>query len=314
MKLIESSAELIKIADPFLKIETAGRTCYKSTSQMTEETAKKFFHSLVERQHTAMLEHATFVFEVTKEVYDRYFGFKFLNYSIETLDYCEGERYLISGNLRAINEYRVIPLLLALWDKDRDLVYAPDVVNSIKNTYSGATPIPAKYGAKIVDIDSIEDIQEHAYKAHKYFTFRFICDRGVTHEIVRHRPASYAQESTRYCNYGKDKFGSEITCIKPADYDSWDKNSQFLYEHSIRVAEACYMKMLENDRTPQEARAILPNTLKTEIIMTANCREFDHFFNLRAIGTTGAPHPDMKKVALVAYALYVENAKFVRGG
>lgn len=305
MKMINSTAGLIDIANPFMKIERVGRTCYKSTSAMTEETARKFYHSLVDRKHTAMLEHATFVFEVSKSVYNELYGHTFLNYSVEEFE--DGrERYLISGNLRAINETMEWSLNSVLYDLDPDLFYL-----------KGESPIsfrPSSEEVKLVNIDEIPDIQEHAYKKHKYLTFHFICDRGVSHEIVRHRPASYAQESTRYCNYSKDKFGSEITVIKPADYDSWDKNSKFLYEHSVMVAETCYKNMLEKGRTPQEARAVLPNTLKTEVIMTTNCEEFDHFFNLRSKGTTGAPHPDMKLVADKAYSIYALNTKFFKLG
>lgn len=298
MKLIESSASLIDIANPFMKIEKVGRTCYKSTSEMTEETARKFFKSLTSRKHTAMVEHATFVFQVTSGLYHHLYGYKYFNYSVEEFE--DGtERYLISGNLRAIVESGEPVLLSVLGQIDPDLVYDGEFqMLLISDDY-----------CKVVDIDSIPDIQEHAYKKHKYLTFHFICDRGVTHEIVRHRPASYAQESTRYCNYSKDKFGSEITCITPADFEKWDDESRYYFFHSLNYAEDCYIRMLNKGRTPQEARAVLPNALKTEIIMTANCEEFDHFFDLRSRGTTGAPHPDMKLLADKALVLYEANIK-----
>lgn len=299
MKLIESSVSLIDIENPFMKIEKVGRTCYKSSSEMTEETAKKFYKSLVSRNHTAMLEHAVFCFEVSESLYIDLRSAKYFNRSIEELE--DGrERYLVSANLRAINETDCDELLTVLYDIDPMLVY----------TNRGVQLKLLGGRASLVDIDDIPDIQEHAYKAHKHFTFHFICDRGVTHEIVRHRPASYAQESTRYCNYSKDKFGGEITCIKPAFYGEWDGESQFYLEQSLNKAEDCYLRMLERGRSPQEARAVLPNALKTEIVMTANCVEFDHFFNLRSKGTTGAPHPDMKVVADKAYSIYLQNTKF----
>ena len=302
MKLIESSVSLIDIENPFMKIEKVGRTCYKSSSEMTEETAKKFYKSLASRNHTAMLEHAVFCFEVTESLYSDLRSAKYFNRSIEELENGR-ERYLVSANLRAINETDCDELLTVLYDIDPMLVYTNRGVQLVQLKLLGGR-------ASLVDIDDIPDIQEHAYKAHKYFTFHFICDRGVTHEIVRHRPASYAQESTRYCNYSKDKFGGEITCIKPAFYDEWDGESQFYFEQSLNKAEDCYLRMLERGRSPQEARAVLPNALKTEIVMTANCVEFDHFFNLRSKGTTGAPHPDMKVVADKAYSIYLQNTKF----
>lgn len=299
MKLINSSVDIINITDPFMKIEKVGRTCYKSTSEMTKETAKKFYKSLVARQHTAMLEHAVFVFQVNNSLFQVLKFHKYFNHSIEEL--ADGsERYLISANLRAINESREEVLLSVLArDIDPDLVYIPDIIRVIVEDNE----------CKMVDIDSIPDIQEHAYKKHKYLSFHFICDRGVTHEIVRHRPASYAQESTRYCNYSKEKFGNEITCIKPANYDEWSDIVKFHFCQALENSEKDYFYMLSMGHTPQEARAVLQNALKTEIIMTANCEEFDHFFNLRSKGTTGSPHPDMKVVADMALALYTVNTK-----
>lgn len=128
---------------------------------------------------------------------------------------------------------------------------------------------------------------------HFSFSVKFTCDRGVSHEIVRHRVASYCQESTRYCNYANDKFGSEITVIKPLylepgtlGYDAW-----FM---ACQTGEDAYFDLLDWGCSPQEARAVLPNSLKTEIIMTANLREYRHFFKLRC---AKAAHPQMREVA-----------------
>ena len=128
---------------------------------------------------------------------------------------------------------------------------------------------------------------------HVSVTVKFVCDRGVSHEIVRHRLASYSQESTRFCNYSKDDFGSEITVIEPcflvpgtAGYDMWYR--------ACLVAEQMYFKMLNWGCSPQEARAVLPNSLKTELVMTANIREWRHFLKLR---TSPAAHPQMREVA-----------------
>ena len=122
--------------------------------------------------------------------------------------------------------------------------------------------------------------------------------RGVSHEIVRHRMASYAQESTRYCNYSQGKFGSEITVIEPLFFD---KNSveYAIWKDSCLQAEKAYNELIQMGRTPQEARSVLPNSLKTEIVVTMNLREWIHFFNLRAVGTTGDPHPQMKEIAVM---------------
>lgn len=132
---------------------------------------------------------------------------------------------------------------------------------------------------------------------HVSITVKFVVDRGISHELVRHRLASFAQESTRYCNYSKDDFGSEITFIIPEylDYKSAGWN---IWKESMKQAEDAYFKMLDFGLSPQQARAVLPNSLKTEVVMTANLREWRHFFKLRALGTTGKPHPQMLEVTV----------------
>lgn len=177
---------------------------------------------------------------------------------------------------------------------------------------------------------------------HESITVRFTVDRGVSHEIVRHRLSSFAQESTRYCNYSQDKFGEEITVIEPCFFDDIPKEERGLcclavgfystwpireslenlegsdevfefissgkitprhraysrWYDSCCFAETNYFEMLKSGCTPEEARSVLPNSLKTELVMTANLREWRHFLKLRAAGTTGKPHPQMAEVAV----------------
>lgn len=128
---------------------------------------------------------------------------------------------------------------------------------------------------------------------HCSFTVKFVCDRGVSHEIVRHRMASYCQESTRYCNYGKGDFNGEIIVIEPsylikgtAAYDAW--------KAACEATEQAYFDLLNWGLSPQEARAVLPNSLKTEVVMTANIREWRHILKLRC---SKAAHPQMREVA-----------------
>lgn len=139
---------------------------------------------------------------------------------------------------------------------------------------------------------------------HEKITVRIICDRGVTHEIVRHRIASYSQESTRYCNYGSEKFGGEITVIEPcfwvtegAWHDIKNENvpKREIWKKAMEFAEESYLKLLKLGVSPQEARSVLPNSLKTEIVMTANLREWRHFFRLRC---SPKAHPQMREIAV----------------
>lgn len=145
---------------------------------------------------------------------------------------------------------------------------------------------------------------------HEAITVRMICDRGITHEIVRHRIASYSQESTRYCNYTGDKFGNEITVIDLAggfEYNLNDENDRKKYEvwtKAMENAEKSYFEMIELGATPQEARSILPNSLKTEIVVTMNLRSWRNFFHLRC---DPHAHPQMREVANIALAVFKEK-------
>lgn len=141
---------------------------------------------------------------------------------------------------------------------------------------------------------------------HASISLRFICDRGVTHELVRHRLASYSQESTRYCNYSKGKFGNEITVIEPC---FWGENSHEyqMWKKACEFSETMYMDLLNEGATPQQARSVLPNSLKTEIVVTMNVREWRHFLEMRLVGIAGAPHPQMVELAKLAYDILVDH-------
>lgn len=143
----------------------------------------------------------------------------------------------------------------------------------------------------------------HSVIEHESLSVKFICDRGVTHEMVRHRLAAYSQESTRYCNYGKDKFKNQVTYIIPiwsnipegvysVRYDCETKAEQIWFDAMLKL-EQDYLSLIEEGWIPQQARSILPNSLKTEIVMTCNVREWRHVFNLR---TSMAAHPQIIEV------------------
>lgn len=129
---------------------------------------------------------------------------------------------------------------------------------------------------------------------HEKISVKIICDRGVSHELVRHRIASYSQESTRYCNYFKDKFGNELTLIKPYFWND-DIQKYNIWVETMQTIEQNYNKLIEIGAKPEEARSILPNSLKTEIIVTMNLRQWRHFFKLRAAPNA---HPQMREVSI----------------
>lgn len=132
---------------------------------------------------------------------------------------------------------------------------------------------------------------------HYSISVRFVVDRGVSHEIVRHRMASYAQESTRYCNYGNAKFGNDIMFVQPEAFEKGSVRYE-IWRDACEAAEWAYFALRKDGATPEVARDVLPMSLKTELVMTANLREWRHFLALRAVGTTGKPHPQIKQVAV----------------
>ena len=132
---------------------------------------------------------------------------------------------------------------------------------------------------------------------HASLTIKFVVDRGVPQENLSPRIPSFVQASTRDCNYSKHVFGSECTFIIP-DYIQYKSKAWDMWVEQMKSAEKTYFNLLDFGLSPQEARCVLPNSTKTEIIMTANLREWRHFFKLRAAGTTGKPHPQMLEVAV----------------
>ena len=268
MKLINSSVEVIEptgytLQNVYEQIEFAGRTCYKSEDKITEESAKGFVNRMVASKHYAMLEHGT--------VY-----LKFTDSSTKTLiiDGIRCSEYLYDNYIS--NKYSIIHSV-------------PCVGNT--NWY-----VTTNYRVLVENnwLDDLQYLCEPTEYHEKRTTVRFICDRGISHELVRHRVFSFAQESTRYCNYSKDKFGNELTFIKPSWWKEEDNEVATLYIQPWRNIENCYLTLIENGIKPQDARAILPNALKTEVVMTGFESDWDHFFELRC---AKAAHPDMQKLA-----------------
>ncbi len=189
------------------------------------------------------------------------------------------------------------------------------MVNIVKPHYEILTPINGNEILKLIELagrtcykshnlitdDSaknfVEKIAKRGHESvieHYNVTVRFICNRGFTHELVRHRLAAYSQESTRYCNYTKDKFGSEITVIKPFELKEGTKEFE-IWKTAMENAEKSYMEMVNNGSKPENARGVLPIDIKTEIVITTNLREWKHIFSLR---TSQAAHPSMRELMI----------------
>lgn len=278
MKLINSSV-IVKeqesgIDGVYKQIEWAGRHCYKSLDKITENSAKEFVDRMIKLGHGAMLEHGTVYLTITATSPEvrKYEINPYSRVKKISVDGINGRAY-ITTNYRVLVENKWLD----------DLKYQCD-------------PTPSH---------------------EKRITVKFICDRGVSHEFVRHRVFSFAQESQRYCNYNKDKFNNELTFIKPTwlniptgDYTYWDGDwcdidnmkiqlpsdngiaDNFLW--CLNNAGMQYRLLINKGLKPQEARAILPNAIKTELVMTGFESDWEHFFELRC---SGAAHPDAKKLA-----------------
>lgn len=303
MKLIESSVQIIEEKDPYKMIELAGRTCYKSEDKITENSAKEFVDRMIKLGHGAMLEHGTIYLNVPEQTYtetlEDEFG-KFNNPNNGLVDRYRKNKYSKVNSVAADEELR------KKYPKVRPFKLTHHYITTnlrviIENGWEK-------------DLEWQCEPTEHHEKR---ITAKFICDRGVSHEFVRHRVFSFAQESQRYCNYNKDKFNNELTFIKPTwlniptgDYTYWDGDwcdidnmkiqlpsdngvaDNFLW--CLNNAGMQYRLLINKGLKPQEARAILPNATKTELVMTGFESDWEHFFELRC---SGAAHPDAKKLA-----------------
>lgn len=296
MKIINSQASVLVENDPIKKIEKCGRVCYKSEDKITEDSAEKFVANIIKRGHEAVLEHASFIFQVSYNVYEDIRDkviFVENRYPVKMyLRFTDSDGYIVSGNVRAWRDFfcfaGVPPYM-------NDFVEATPILFS---EFKSDFPFNLRGGKwNIRQISTNELVSTYQRLVHEDISVKFICDRGVTHEIVRHRPASFCQESTRYCNYRNGKFGGEITVIKPCFFK--ENSTRYLnWFVACESAETAYNAILEDGGTPQEARDVLPNSLKTELIMTAPLMEWCHFFNLRM---SPAAHPQMREVASYAY-------------
>jgi thymidylate synthase (FAD) len=308
MLIVKAAVKEIQEENILKKIELCGRICYKSERLITEDSCKRFVQMLIKRQHMAMTEHAPIVLRVTRRMAEGLMKLghgTYLNVTIND----RNERYLVSGSVRAWYNLFTSPFYRKKAEEHIMRYEAYMQMSLGKELYSLLFPNVYRQCDKdrtcLVtqeELLNMQDLQECEAKAHLYLTALFVCDRGVSHELVRHRPASFAQESTRYCNYSREEFGKEITVIDP----ELEGSASIKWASAMLKAENVYFELLDWGLTPQEARGVLPTDLKTEIVTTCNLAEWQHIIDLRYHGTTGAPHPHMKKVMTLWYD-YIMN-------
>ena len=299
MRLIKQSFEIWNqpagLKGVYKQIEKAGRVCYKSEDKITEDSAKPFVDRMIKFGHGAVLEHGTvYMFmPIGCDKHDyhvawKYHKNKYSKVIIRNEHFLLNKNgYYITTNLRVLVENGWID----------DLKYICD---------------PTEYHEKRVCV-------------------HFVCDRGILAEFTRHRVFSFSAESTRYCNYSKDKFGNELTFIIPCwmdipegsiDLGNYDKTSARYKDGNIHIidtkppyvgvdfirslceAESNYLSIVRNGWKPQEARAVLPNSLKTELVMTGFVSDWEHFFRLRC---DSAAHPQARELAIPLREEFIDN-------
>lgn len=289
MKVIEQSFYEIDDKRLFQKVELCGRVCYKSEDKITDTSAHNFVKKICTNNHGSVLEHFSFTLKLKEEYYE------FLKkQNLPFFEFTNITFPLVSFNLRAfLNFYNV----------DNEFSLLLPIIKFLSSLYPELFNKPTKKCEDEV-LELIEDyslLTEEERDVHQRISIKLITDRGVTHELVRHRLASFSQESTRYCNYGKDKFGNQITVIKPVEiseelYDIWYK--------AMQEAEKYYFEMINKGATPQLARSVLPNSLKTEIVVTASIKEWKLIFELRCAMQA---HPDIRYIMLKIKSYFIEK-------
>ncbi len=277
-------------------VEYIGRFCYKSHSvDNSTASAIKFVKGLIKRGHYSVFEHLIFCFSISDGYKNKIIrcmghgtnGYNDLKYFNMTVG---NGRILISGSMRAFNESNnpYIKNMLHLVDP----VYVYTTLSENANLLNEVETY-----VQIFDVSSCSNLSKEEVANHVYMTMQIACDRGITHELVRHRNCAFTQESTRYCNYTQERFGG-ITYVRPPE-EFFPKGTDD-WEECKALMNACsdmYTKLVGKGVPPQSARSILPMALKSEIIMTAPMQEWSHFLNLRYHEVTGKAHPQMKQVA-----------------
>ena len=266
----------------YAQIERAGRVCYKSEDKITNDSAKAFVNRLIESKHYAMLEHGT--------VY----------LTIPCADYNSSEDFMLSYGT---NPYTQWDASECNWDTKEGYIYVTTNFRVIvENNW----------------MEDLECISSPGPKHPRRITVKLITSRNIAMELLRHRHFSFAMESTRYCNYSRERFGGELQFILPCwlkenpnepkliEDPMYDRAIQRMKD-ALQMSEFAYMKLLKYGWKPQQAAVVLPNALKAEIVVTGFMDDWKYLFNLRVKGTTGAPHPQMIEVMKPVYDEFVKR-------
>jgi thymidylate synthase (FAD) len=274
-----------------VRLEACGRICYKSEDSISKDSAMPFVKKIAAHGHNSVMEMAVVTL-----------GVKCSEKQLNELLVIEpkylfidmnGDELLVTGSIRTFRELfdraahvALVHAMVAFQVEDHAYLF--------EGVWNGGSDVDgSSIKVRKLDLQEIDKLPAELLARHRYVGVMFTINRAVTHEIVRHRPCSYLQESQRYCRYSHDKFGNQVTFIKPMFYDT-GTDEYALWEKAMADTEKIYLKLLESS-TPQAARTVLPNSCKTEIIVYCNLTEWKHIFKLR---TTKAAEPSMREVMI----------------
>lgn len=295
MKIVDPSYEIqhdLDNSSVAVRLEACGRVCYKSEDMIHADSAIPFVSKIAEHGHNSVLEMAVVTFNITCHI-DHVLEFMACQPKYFIVDRTD-QGMLVTGSIRALREMylahsanQIVNDLILLMN-DREPYLFETIVRKEKTLEKDPQIHIAKLSLKEVD-----ELSSELRRRHRFVSVRFIVNRAVTHELVRHRPCSFLQESQRYCRYSQDKFDNQVTFIKPMFYKEGSQEYR-LWCESMEVTEANYLKLLDTS-SPQAARTVLPNSCKTEIIVYCNLVEWQHIFTLR---TSQAAEPSMREIMI----------------
>lgn len=271
------------------RIETCGRICYKSEDKITSESAIPFVKKIVQHGHNSVIEMAALSLKVTCAGNQLDIFFKNQPNYLIVDSFAEG--VLITGTIRGFREFYS-------FNKSDSVASACIALLAEKEPHLfGDLDLPRTddHDVKVTKLTlaEVEELPPELFLKHRYVAVKFVTNRAVTHELVRHRPVSYLQESQRYCRYSQEKFGNQVTFIKPVFFE--EDTAEFEdWKTAMLETEKLYLKILETS-SPQAARTVLPNSCKTEIITFCTLTEWNHIFSQR---TTKHAEPSMREIMI----------------
>lgn len=276
------------------RLEVCGRICYKSEEKISEGSALPFVKKIAEHGHNSVMEMAvvTLRLRCSESQIADLLGSQPKYLVIDRID----KGLLVTASIRAFRELYVACPEIALVQAMLDCI-GDRHSYLLEGIWTPETRSAGSAGSTIVvekmSLPQVEQLAPELLFRHRFLGVKFIVNRAVTHEIVRHRPCSFLQESQRYCRYSQDKFGNQVTFVRPLFFPP-DSPEYTLWRQAMEMTEALYIKLLETS-TPQAARTVLPNSCKTEIIVYCNLAEWKHIFRLR---TSSAAEPSMREVMI----------------